>query len=353
MAGIWNIEDDEPVGLLAGLQRGIGNPMTLAGLGLLTGGGWDAARQGMQMGAGFDEMRRADARRKQQAQALQGLLGDASITPQQRGLLQAAGPEAAFPLMLQRAFPDPPKPTDDEREYATARSQGFGGSFMDFLKDVKSFGAARTNIDMKQETAYDKTMGEELAKEFVTAQRTAGTAQRDIATLNTMRQALDDPNLYTGTGGNIVQSIKKGAETLFGVPVKGTSSGEIMQSIGAELALSNKDKLPGPMSNADREFLMQLPAGITKSPEGNRLLIGLALADKQWQIDRALAARSYAARNGGRLDAGYYGTVSEIDQKFARESAGIVAKLRGMGEMAPRSPTVGVPSQYKQKYGLE
>jgi hypothetical protein len=77
MAGLWgNIEDDEPVGLLAGLQRGIGNPMTLAGLGLLTGGGWDAARQGMAMGTGFEQMRLADQQRRQ----YQGLLQDPSVT---------------------------------------------------------------------------------------------------------------------------------------------------------------------------------------------------------------------------------------------------------------------------------
>lgn len=347
--GLLDFGNDEPQGgLLSGLQNTMTSPLFLAGTGLLTGKGFGGAMQGFQMGMGFDEQRRAD----QQRQQFQGLLADGSYTPQQRALLQAAGP-AALPALLESAFPKPLTATDDQREYATAKSQGFDGTFMDFLKNVKSFGAAQTNIDMKQETSYDKKLGEELANEFVTANRTAATAQRDIASLNTMRQALADPNLYTGTGGNLVQGIKKGAETLFGVPVKGTSSGEIMQNLASEIAVSNKDKLPGPMSDADRQFLVDMAPNLTKTPEGNRLLIELAMEHKQWQVARAQAARNYAAKNGGRLNSGYYANVGDLDAQYDDKFKTILTRLRGMGQMAPRSPTVGVPAQYKQKYGLE
>ena len=76
MAGIWNIPEDEPQGLLGGFQRGLTNPMTLAGLGLLSGEGFSGAAQGMRMGMGFDEQRRA----AQQRQQYQGLLQDPSVT---------------------------------------------------------------------------------------------------------------------------------------------------------------------------------------------------------------------------------------------------------------------------------
>lgn len=60
MAGIWgNVDDDQPQGgLLAGLQRGFMNPMTLGGLGLLSGEGFGGAMRGMQVGAAFDDQRR-------------------------------------------------------------------------------------------------------------------------------------------------------------------------------------------------------------------------------------------------------------------------------------------------------
>lgn len=342
MAGLLPDFNDEPRGLLGGLRNTMMDPMFLAGAGLLTGQGFGGAMRGAQLGMSFQDQQRQEAERRRKQQGFESLLGQGGYTPEQRGLLQMAGPEEAMPVLLRGAFPEPMKPTDDQREYAMARAQGFDGSFLDFLKNVKSFGAPQTTVNMPpMEKEYDKTMGGELAKEFVTANRTAATAQRDIASLNAMRQALEDPNLYTGTGANVIQGLKKGAETLFGVPVKGTSSGEIMQSIGAELALSNREKLPGPMSNADREFLERMPANITKTPEGNRLLIELGLEDKRWQIARAQAARDYAARNGGRLDSGFYAAVGQIDADYARKSADLVRRLRGLGEMAPRAPTVG------------
>lgn len=252
------------------------------------------------------------------------------------------------------ANPEASKPTDDQREYAAAKQQGYGGTLMDYMKEVKGYGAARTNINMPpQEKKYDEKLGEELANEFIGANRGAATAQRDLANLDVMKQALSDPNLYTGTGGNVIQGVKKGAETLFGVPVKGTSSAEVMQNLASEIAVSNKQKLPGPMSDADRQFLVEMAPNLTKTPEGNRLLIELGMAHKRWEVSRGQAARDYAAKNGGRLDPGFYATVGDLDSQAAQSFSTILSQLRGMGGIAPRSPTSGVPNAYKDKYGLE
>lgn len=44
-------------------------------------------------------------------------------------------------------FSEGPKPTDDMREYETAKSQGFEGSFMDFMIKMKEAGRSQVNID--------------------------------------------------------------------------------------------------------------------------------------------------------------------------------------------------------------
>lgn len=347
-----------------GLIDALMNPMTMAGLSILGSPTRDVS-QGMQVGmnaqmqgAKMDELRRQRAMEEQQRANLMGLLADPEIARSLPAgaarIAEAAGPELGLQFLTQQLYPKPPTPTDDQREYAHAREQGYKGSFMDYLEQVKGFSRAQTNINMPpMEKEYDKTMGGELAKEFIEANKTAANAQRDIASLNTMRQALDDPNLYTGTGGGAINAAKRAAETLFGVPVKGTASAEIMQNLASEIAVSNRHKLPGPMSNSDRQFLEDMAPNLTKTPEGNRLLIELAMEDKQWQIARAEAIRAYAARNGGRLDANYHSALAEIDQDYAQKSATIMQRLRGLGEMAPRSPAAGVPNVYKQKYGLE
>jgi len=200
---------------------------------------------------------------------------------------------------------------------------------------------AQTQIDMREESAYDKAMGPKLAEEFIEAQKAGAGAQHAIANLDVMKQAISDPNLYTGTGGQTVQAIKRAGETLFGVPVKGTASGEVVQSLGTELALGNREKLPGPMSNADREFLVEMGPSLSKTPEGNRLILEIAMASKRWQIANATAAREYAGKNQGRLDAGWYAFRHDLDQAASKEFGELFGKLKGLDVAAPRSPTVG------------
>ena len=119
MAGLWgNIEDDEPVGLLGGLQRGIGNPMTLAGLGLLTGGGWDAARQGMAMGSGFEQMRQSEARKRQ----FESLLGQINAPQDILRIAQMQGPEGGADTLAK--YLDPAREADLAYKKAlTAKAQ--------------------------------------------------------------------------------------------------------------------------------------------------------------------------------------------------------------------------------------
>lgn len=239
------------------------------------------------------------------------------------------------------------KPTDEMREYDFAMGQLPGGtpkpSFTDWKTGLKKAGAPSTNIDMKQEGAYDKELGGTLAKEFVAAQASGATAQRDLGNLAVMKSAMADPNLYTGTGGQAVNSLKRGAQTLFGVDVKGVSSAEVVGNLASEIAVGNKQKLPGPMSDADRNFLVDMAPNLTKSPEGNRLIIELGMASKRWEIARAQLFRDYAAKNGGRLDAGAYAAQAELDNATAAQMGDVIGKLRQIGETAPRAPTTGTP----------
>jgi hypothetical protein len=192
-----------------------------------------------------------------------------------------------------------------------------------------------------QEKEYDKELGKTLAKEMVDSQKSSSTAQRDLGNLEVMQGALDDPNLYTGTGGQTIQGLKKAAQTLFGVKVKGVASGELAQNLASEIAVNNKEKLPGPMSNADREFLVDMAPTLSKTPQGNRLIIELGMAHKRWEMAKAEVAREYARTHGGRLDAGYYAALEEVNQTASQEFSGFIEKMRGLGEAAPRSPTVG------------
>ena len=55
-----------------------------------------------------------------------------------------------FAGVLAAAQPKMAKPTSMERHYQIYRQQGGKGSFMQFMKDLKSAGASRTNIDLRK-----------------------------------------------------------------------------------------------------------------------------------------------------------------------------------------------------------
>lgn len=222
---------------------------------------------------------------------------------------------------------------------------GQDGSIDPAMQRYRELGRPQTNVNVTnaQESAYDKETGKLLAKYFVEGQEAAGKARNSIANMNIMRQALADPNLYTGTAGNTVQGLKKAAQTVFGVPVEGVASGEVVQNLSNKIALSFKDELPGPMSNSDREFLLTLPPGLTKSPEGNRRIIEMGLLNERYKLERARAANVYAKANGGRLDRGFFDQLEKIDERYAPQFANLVGQLRSSVQEPARSPMAGIP----------
>lgn len=334
-------------GFFDGLLDSIQNPLFLGGIGMM-GGGVDGLQKGLLAGGQMQEQRKKQA----QQQALQSAVMGMPDIPEQYKTVLAASPELATSYLANALAP---KSTDDQREYNMARGQGFKGTFMDYQVALKRAGAQQTNIDLKQEGAYDKEMGGLLAKEHVGFMKEGTKAQQDIADLEVMRRSMDNPNVYMGTGGNQVQAVKKAAQTLFGVDVQGVPDGEIIQKTSAKAALGLKDNLPGPMSDSDRKFLMELPASLSSTPEGARRVVSLGITQKRWQAERASAAQEFARRNGGRLTVEVYSALADIDKKYANNMAQLVDGLRSQVPTAPRAPTTGTPlDALRQKYkGLE
>lgn len=243
--------------------------------------------------------------------------------------------------------PQGPAPTATMREYDMARQQGFKGSILDYKKSLRPQNS--TTVNVGHEKSYDKEVGKQFAKEFVQTQQLGAKANNAINQLQVLDKTLDDPNLYTGAGGPAVLGLKKAAQA-FGVKVKGVGSGELVSNISKKIALSFKDDLPGPLSNADRDFLVQMAPGLSNSPEGNRLIIKMGLLQRQYELDLANSARTYASANG-RLDAGFYSARAQLDDQYRGQFTGLMGQLRAQGEAQPRSPLAGVPRAVNPQTG--
>lgn len=87
-------------------------------------------------------------KRQQNAQMRETLQGSGIMerfTPEQQQLLAQMEPSAAQKIIAQALFAPAPQGTDDMREYNFARSQGYQGTFNDYMTGLRTAGA--TKID--------------------------------------------------------------------------------------------------------------------------------------------------------------------------------------------------------------
>lgn len=121
------------------LNDGLANVAATAGQGM-------AAKTGLQQFMLAQQEKNtakaeADARRAQQNEVIKNYPN----IPEQLRPVFMAQPELFGQYVV--GSMEPPKPTDDLREYEYAKSQGFGGTFQDYMINMKKAGASVTNID--------------------------------------------------------------------------------------------------------------------------------------------------------------------------------------------------------------
>ena len=174
--------------------------------------------------------------------------------------------------------------------------------------------AAQVNVNNTQEGKFGQTMGEIMAKEYSGIQNAGRTAADQSTRLNYLSGLLDQVN--TGTGAPTITAIMAGMQRL-GIDPKAlgidgnVGAAQAAQVITNQMALdlrstANGGGMPGAMSDSDRKFLMEMPPGIEKTPEGNRQIIQYWQKMKQREAQLALWARDYKRSHNGVYDEGFY-----------------------------------------------
>jgi hypothetical protein len=231
-------------------------------------------------------------------------------------LLSSGDPQSAAVLMNMGKVDK----TDETKEYELAKSQGFKGSFFDFKTALKRAGATNvnTNVTTKMEGEYDKAMGKEFAEQNVGMIKGAATARGKIAGLERLGALLDDPNTYTGAGGELVADAKRVAKAI-GIDVGDVSGAEAARAISNQLALELRNPaggagMPGALSDKDREFLQASIPGLTKGKGGNRQIVDYMkrVANRSIEVDRL---RQDYVRRKGRIDEGFYRELADYSEK--------------------------------------
>lgn len=168
------------------------------------------------------------------------------------------------------------------------------------------------------ETAYDKEIGTKYANRFMEVQDKGSNASRGLNTIAVMRQAMNQPGFYSGTGAQAVQYGKRLLSSL-GVSdaeVNGLASMEQFSSMSKQAALDAMGgSLGNGFSNADRDFVTGQVAALDTSEPGNRALLDIQEKVLKRQQEIAKMAGDYANKHGGRIDAGFDSLLIDWSEK--------------------------------------
>lgn len=169
--------------------------------------------------------------------------------------------------------------------------------------------STKVNVSNKQESEEAKTIGKFYGEQFADIQKTGLAASKSDFNLDLLEKAISNKDVYSGIGGEAVLKLKK-VGTALGMDFSGIPDSEVVAAVGNQMALEMRNPaggagMPGAMSDKDREFLVSIVPGLTKTQDGNLKLIEYRRLLNQRNRDVAKKAREYRKKNG-RLDEGFF-----------------------------------------------
>lgn len=153
------------------------------------------------------------------------------------------------------------------------------------------------------EKQEQKELGKIFAKKFQSITESGDQARRGLETLQTLEQAVINPDAAQGAFAGLRADTKKIAD-LFGVEVKGLEDDAIIAAVGNKLALQLRNPkgedggLTGATSDRDIKFLLAGVPGRDKTREQNLALIEIAKKDKERTIRLKQLADQYLEEQG-------------------------------------------------------
>lgn len=159
--------------------------------------------------------------------------------------------------------------------------------------------------ERKGNEAYDTEAGKKLAEADTKLRDDALTARDAINTTQALRQLVNSGALTQGPGSQLTYSLHKMGSFL-GIPSEKLNNAQLFEAIVNKLGLGNAQNMKGALSDKDILFIKSMGPSIDNTKEANVRMLDYIDRLNRRQIEVATLADRYKARNGGRLDAGFY-----------------------------------------------
>ena len=153
------------------------------------------------------------------------------------------------------------------------------------------------------ETQEKKELGKIFAKKYESITQAGDQARRGLETLETLKQAVSNPDAAQGAFADLRAGSKKVAD-LFGFDVEGLEDDAIIAAVGNKLALQLRNPkgedggLTGATSDRDLRFLVAGVPNRNKTQSQNLALIEIGMRDKERTLQLKNLADQYLSEKG-------------------------------------------------------
>lgn len=222
----------------------------------------------------------------------------------------------------------------------------FGVKVDEVTDAAKDPNKALVQINNKQETAEDSQVGGDFGKQYGKMQEDSINAGGRLAKYGRMEQLLE--GVSTGKLTPTITQVQAIADGL-GLSVDKTlPAKQALEALASEVALSFRNPaggegMPGNLSNKDLDFLISMTPGLSKTREGNQLIIGTAKLLAQRQQEIAKMARAYRQKNG-HFDDGF------LDQLQAYSDKNPLFAGKSVPSTAPVASDLTFDADKEQRY---
>ncbi len=245
-----------------------------------------------------------------------------------------------------------PEPTESFRPLTQQEVIRMGGDpsrmyeINQLTKSVRQIGGGGVTTNIEFPTPVDaatQAMGQGMGVRVNTRIDEATSALQQNANLLSMAQAIAD-GARTGLGQETLLNLKNLGQSIFGIDIgEGAGQQEVVQAITNQLALQIRNPasgmgLPGATSDRDINFLLRAVPGLSRTPEGNALLIEILIRQNQFKIDIVNEQQRLISENNGAVPADldtklirFGQQYNLVDQKLREDIEQAISGIQGQG----------------------
>lgn len=198
---------------------------------------------------------------------------------------------------LGRGAPVGPRETRTRPEGAERVFEEFDPSTGQWMEVSRGTPTPAAAITIGGEKKFREKFGELQAKRLDKIIATADEAEGTVYEADQFRSLMQDVETGAGTAARL-----RGAEWLSALGMNPESlikmePAQALESISKRLALKLRREMPGQLSDQDIKFLIAASPGLSKSREGNLMLLNAMEAIAQRQMEKSQMAQEYAEEN--------------------------------------------------------